>query len=408
MRPKLGYIVSRFPHLPETFILREIIELEKMGWSISLYPLISQHQAVMHRDASKWVRRSKKAALFAPTVWIANVKTLLHSPGRYLKTWARMVRSNLSSLNLLVRALVLFPKSVWMAEQMEKEGIGHIHAHYATHPALAAWIIHQLTGIGYSVTIHAHDIFVRRAMLAKKIQDATFIVAISDFNRDFILRELGQWVRPKIHVIHCGISPEQYLPRKANGSCAVQGTFKLVTIGSLQPYKGQEVLIHACKRLVERGIPVHCEIIGEGALREKLDGTIKDCGLTGKVTLIGAMTQEDIAKRLPEADCYVQPSIITPNGKMEGIPLALMEAMASGVPVVASNLSGIPELVSQGKTGFLVPPEDDAALADQLERIYTGVEAVQQITRDGRETVQNQYNLTIQVHLLASLFESLP
>jgi len=403
MRPKLGYIVSRFPHLPETFILREMVELERQGWSISLYPLISQSQPVIHPDALAWMRRANKAAFFAPVVWTANAKALFRSPGRYLFTWAKMVRYNLPNANLLIRGLILFPKAVWMAGQMEKEGIGHIHSHYATHPALAAWIIHQLTGIGYSVTIHAHDIFVRREMLAQKMRDAAFIVAISDFNREFISREVGDWVRSKTHVIHCGISPELYKTQKGSGL----GVFKLVSIGSLQPYKGQEVLIRACKRLIEAGIPLQCNIIGEGLLREKLEGTIKDCGLEGKVSLIGAVPQEEIARQLPDADCYVQPSIITPSGKMEGIPLALMEAMACGIPVVASNLSGIPELVRPGETGFLVPPGDDAALADQLANIYRDVVAVRPIAQAGRETVRHNFAISTQVLLLASLFDSL-
>jgi colanic acid/amylovoran biosynthesis glycosyltransferase len=406
VQPKLGYIVSRFPHLPETFILREMGELDRLGWSISLYPLISQRQAVMHREALEWMRRAKKAAFYSPAVWVSNIKTLLRSPRCYLKTWVSMVRFNLPSIKMLVRALILFPKAVWMANKMEKEGIGHIHAHYATHPALAAWVIHQLTCISYSVTIHAHDIFVDRAMLTEKIQDAAFIVAISDFNREFIARELGEWVRPKIHVIHCGISPELYRPQKRSRVQADSAVFKLITIGSLQPYKGQEVLIHACKRLVESGVPLRCDIIGEGVLRAKLEGIINDCGLKSRITMLGALTQEEIAGRLPEADCYVQPSIITASGKMEGIPLALMEAMACGVPVVASNLSGIPELVRPGETGFLVPPGDDNALADQLARIYANPDAVKQIARDGQEIVQREFNLSSQVNLLASLFES--
>ncbi|MDR3575822.1 MAG: glycosyltransferase family 4 protein [Anaerolineaceae bacterium] len=407
MQPKLGYIVSRFPHLPETFILREMVELGRLGWSISLYPLISQQQAVMHQDAADWARRAKKTAFFAPAVWLSNTKFLFRSPTSYFKTWINTMRFNFSSPKMLSRALILFPKAVWMADKMKQEGIGHIHAHYATHPALAAWIIHQLTGISYSITIHAHDIFVNRTMLPQKIQDAAFVVAISEFNRQFISHEIGEWVRPKTHVIHCGISPELYIPQKENGRRADGSTFKLVTIGSLQPYKGQEVLIHACARLIERGIPLQCDIIGEGVLRLKLERLIQELGLTAKVNLLGAMTQEEIARRLPAADCYVQPSVITPSGKMEGIPLALMEAMACSLPVVASNLSGIPELVIPGETGFLVPTGDDKALADQLANIYSEPDAARQIALGGQKTVQQRFDLSSQVCLLASLFEAL-
>lgn len=407
MRPKLAYIVSRFPHLPETFILREMVELENQNWSISLYPLISQRQPVMHQDAAKWEQKAKKATFFVPEVWTANFKFLFNSPSCYLKTWGEMVWFNLPSANLLVRALILFPKAVWMADQMKQEGIEHIHAHYATHPALAAWIINKLTGISYSFTVHAHDIFVRKAMLAEKVRDAIFVVAISNYNREFLSRLVGEWTRPKMYVIHCGITPELYQPRKVSGQLEESDIFRLVTIGSLQPYKGQEVLIRACKRLVERGVPVICEIIGEGTLHNKLSETIRNCGLEGRVNLAGAMSQEKIAARLPEADCYVQPSVITLNGKMEGIPLALMEAMACEIPVVASDISGIPELVIPGKTGFLVPPGDDAALADKLTEIYNRSADVQKFVQAGYEIVRQEFNLSTQVRKLAALFESL-
>ncbi len=407
MKHKLGYIVSRFPHLPETFILREMVELERLEWSISLYPLITQDQPVVHQDALSWNQNAKKAAFSSPSVWIANLNTLFRSPGAYLRTWFRMVYFNIKSFPFFFRALIIFPKAVWMACQMQAEGIEHIHAHYATHPALAAWIIHQLTGIQYSITVHAHDIFVNRTMLAQKMQDASLIVAISEFNREFISREVGDWVRAKTKVVHCGITPEWYQPRKQPVHRDDQSSFRLVTIGSLQPYKGQEVLIRACKRLMNQGILLQCDIIGEGILKESLHKVIRGCGLEEHVTLVGALTQEEIAQRLPEYDCYVQPSIITPSGKMEGIPLALMEAMACNLPVVASDISGIPELVQPGITGYLVPAGDDLALADQLVEIFADCESTRYIAQRGRAKVQQEFNITTQAAILGDSFKSL-
>ena len=407
MKPRLGYIVSRFPHLPETFILREMVELERLGWSISLYPLISQKQPVIHPDALVWDCKAQKAGFFSPRVWIANIQMLFHSPGRYIQTWFRMARLNIKSPSFFVRALILFPKAVWIASQMQAEGIEHIHAHYASHPALAAWIIHQLTGIRYSVTIHAHDIFVNRTMLEQKMRDAALIVAISEFNREYLSREVGGWVRSKTKVVHCGISPDWYHPQMQSARLIDQSAFRLVTIGSLQPYKGQEVLIRSCKRLVDLGIPVHCDIIGEGELKEPLQRIIQSYGLEERVILKGALTQEEIAQKLPEYDCYVQPSIITPSGKMEGIPLAIMEAMACNLPVVASDISGIPELVQPGITGYLVPSGDDLALANQLAGIFADRETARCIAQRGLEKVQQDFNISTQAAALGNLFEAL-
>jgi colanic acid/amylovoran biosynthesis glycosyltransferase len=402
MHSRLAYVVSRFPHLPETFILREMVELERLGWSISLYPLISQRQTVIHQDAKDWERRARKISFFAPPIGAANIKSFAKDPGLYLRTWFMVLRNNLSEPSMLMRALILYPKAIWMAEQMQKEGVGHIHAHYATHPALAAWIIHQFTGIKYSVTVHAHDIFVHKAMLATKLRDASFVVAISEFNREFIAREVGEWVRPKTHVIHCGVNPDLYHP----GVKAAQKVFKLVSIGSLQLYKGQEILIRACKLLNERGIPYQCDIIGGGDLHKKLQDIITELGLENRVNLLGAKTQEEISELLPQADCYIQPSIITSSGKMEGIPLALMEAMACSLPVVASDLSGIPELVKPGITGYLVPPGNISALADQIAYIFNNPNQAVETAQNGQTFVAQSFNLFTQARKLASFFET--
>ena len=406
MPVKLGYIVSRFPHLSETFILREMVALEDRGWSIALYPLIVQSQPVVHPEAQAWLGRVKEISFLAAEVWRANLSVFLRQPGRYIRTWARMLWYNRSSPAFLARACILFPKAVWMSVQMKAEGVQHVHAHYATHPSLAAWIIHQLSGLPYSLTIHAHDIFVQRAMLAPKLSDAAFIVSISAYNREFIARKVGEWVRAKTHLVHCGVPVERYALKTTAWSG--QEVFKLINIGSLQPYKGQEFLLLACKNLVDRGIPLQCDLIGAGELRPRLEQIIRQAGLEAVVHLRGALTQAEVALCLAEADCYVQPSVVTPSGKMEGIPLALMEAMACGLPVVASDLSGIPELVVPGVSGYLVPPGDASALADTLASIYANPGPAGQIACSGRELVRREFNLATQVDRLIALFEPAP
>lgn len=403
MNRVIAYVMSRFPHLPETFIVREMTELERHGWQVALYPLIAQRQPVVHEEAGRWVPRMRRLPFLSPAVLAANVEAFARTPRRYAALLGRVLRENASSPNFLWRALALWPKAVYAARRMERENVAHVHAHYASHPALVAWIIHRLTGIPYSITAHAHDIFVRTAMLETKLRDAEFVVAISEYNREYLARRFGSWVREKARVIHCGIVPERLTP--CAEPAARRERFEVIHVGSLQPYKGQSTLVRACELLRDRGIPIHCRIIGGGEARGRLERMIAGARLEGAVELLGPRTEDEVARLLPTADCYVQPSVVTSSGKMEGIPVAIMEALACALPVVATSISGVPELVRPGDTGLLVPPADAQALADALARVYADPPGAARMGRAGRALVLDRFNLHTNVRDLAALFE---
>lgn len=399
----LAYIVSRFPHLPETFILREIEELKRQGWQISIYPLILQKQPVVHPQALGWLNRTHYVPFCSGNVLAQNGRILARQPVRLANIWTSTAGENLTHPDHLWRSLVMLPKAVAMAEQIKRAGFRHIHAHYATYPALVAWAIHRLTGISYSVTAHAHDIFEAKPMLATKLRDASFIVSISHFNREYLARHLGEWVRAKIEIVHCGIDPAKYPPRlRRIGS---DGCLEIVNVGSLQPYKGQRYLVQACAVLKRRGIPVHCRIIGGGEEHTPLARAIAAAGVEDCVELLGPLTQDQVADILRTADVYVQPSVITRTGKMEGIPVALMEAMASNLPVVATDVGGVSELVQPGDDGWLVRPGDAYALADALAQIWTAPDEAEARAVRGRAVVLDNFVLESNVRRLARLFQ---
>jgi glycosyltransferase involved in cell wall biosynthesis len=180
---------------------------------------------------------------------------------------------------------------------------------------------------------------------------------------------------------------------------------ELVSTGSLQPYKGQKYLIEACAQLHNLGIPFRCRIIGEGDERPSLEQLITTLGLQGKVQLLGAQTQDEVAKLLATAHCYVQPSIITPAGKMEGIPVSIMEAFACGLPVVATELSGVPELVRPDETGYLVPPADARALTKALAHIFHHQAEANELAQNGRRLVLAEFEIEDNARRLSQLFE---
>jgi glycosyltransferase involved in cell wall biosynthesis len=290
-----------------------------------------------------------------------------------------------------------------MADRFKAAGVRHIHAHYATHPALVAWLINQMTGISYSITVHAHDIFVEKPMLATKLQGSVFISAISEFNRKYLTEMFGPWVQQKTQIVRCGIDPAYY-GNEEHIAGAERGRLEIISIGSLQPYKGHIYLVKACAELQRRGIPFRCRIVGGGDLREMLERAIRESQLDPVVELMGPRTQDEVSQLLRTANCYVQPSVITSSGKMEGIPVALMEAMVSGIPVVATAISGIPELVRPGDTGWLVAPEDAEALANALSQIHKDPAEARRRACSGRRWVLDEFELSSNAKRLSFLF----
>lgn len=400
----IAYLMSRFPHLPETFILREMVEMERQGWRVGLYPLIVQQQEVIHTEAESWLHRADKQGLVSGPALSESMQRVVKEPLRTLRLAIRTLVENGTSPDVLARTALLWPRAVYLARRMRADAVTHIHAHFATYPAFAAWLIHNLTGIPYSVTVHAHDIYVRRQMLATKLRAASFIVAISSFNRDYLAEKVGGWAAEKTYVVHCGIEPERYR-RRANELSSPGSRFEILNVGSLQPYKGQIYLIRACALLRDRGLNFRCRIIGGGEEAQRLKMEIQQLDLGSRVELLGPQTQEKVAELLSTADCYVQPSIITPSGKMEGLPVALMEALASELPVVATEISGVPELVQDGRTGYLVPPADPERLAERLFAVSAGSHEAARLARTGRELVLKEFDLRKNVAQLGSLFQ---
>ena len=401
---KIAYVMSRFPHLSETFILREMEAMVAAGAEVIVYPLMVQRQPVMHREAAPWLDGLRFTPPWSFRAWAALVRLALRSPRTLANTFLTTIRENGGSPKFLLRALAVLPMAAAASARMRDDGVEHVHAHYATHPALFAWLVHAFSGMTYSVTVHAHDIFVDRSMLAVKLEGASFVVAISDFNREFVTQEVGEHLDDRIHVVRCGIDVGRYASARVRGEAApADRPLELLCVGSLQAYKGHRYLVDACADLARRGISFRCRIIGEGAERKHLERAITAAGLEDVVTLCGALPQDRVAAALGEADVYIQPSVVEPSGKMEGIPVALMEAMAAGVPVVATRLSGVPELVQPDRTGTLVEPGDAMALSGAIRDVLERPAAAAVRADEARRLVEEAYDLRTNVTALHRL-----
>jgi colanic acid/amylovoran biosynthesis glycosyltransferase len=400
-KAKVAYMMSRFPKLTETFILYEMLALEQMGVQVELYPLLREHTSVMHPEAKPLVERAHFQPFISWRILVAQLRYLRRKPRAYFGTLWALLRGTWGSVNFFVGGLGIFPKSVYMAELMTADAVQHVHAHFANHPAAAAFIIHGLSDIPYSFTAHGSDLHVDRHMLREKVEGAAFVVTISNYNKELIVKECGEHVRDKIVVIHCGVDTQVFQPLRSQ---AAAHPFTLLCTGTLHEVKGQTFLIEACRLLREKGIDVVCNLVGDGPDHEALADQIAKAKLGDCVHLLGRRTREQIAELLSQADVVVTPSVPTKGGKREGIPVVLMEAMGSGVPVVASGISGIPELVEHERSGLLVPPRDAQALAQALERMHCDPELRQRLGQAGREKVVREFDLVTNTATLAQRF----
>ena len=402
-RLKVAYVMSRFPKLTETFILYEMLAMEELGIDVRIYPLLRERQKVSHPEVEKLLPRVRFLPFFSPAILRAQLHFLLRKPRKYFQTLFTLLRGAWGSANFFVGVLGIFPKAVRLAFEIQKEGINHVHAHFANHPAAAALIIHRLTGIPYSFTAHGSDLHVERRLLDKKVESAAFAATISSYNKELMVRECGEDVRGKIHVIHSGVDPNVFRPVSRQGRI---GEAHILCVGSYEEVKGHTFLVEACRILRDRGVEFVCDLVGEGPLRSQVEAQIERAGLQHIVLVHGGRPRPEVARMMNEAEVMVLPSVPTKRGKREGIPVVLMEAMASALPVVSSAISGIPELVENGRTGLLTPPGDAADLADALQRLLEDPELRTQMGRLGREKVVREFNLYRSSEKLSKMFRA--
>jgi glycosyltransferase involved in cell wall biosynthesis len=382
--------MSRFPRLTETFVLYEIQAAEELGVVVSVYPLLRERAKVMHPEARQLLHRVRYLPFVSWPIVRSQFQWLRRAPGRYMSALWAVLRGTWGSARFLLGGLAFFPKVAHAARMMQADGIAHVHCHFASHPALAGFVIHRLTQIPFSFTAHAHDLFVDRHMLRQKVAESAFVVAISRYNRDCIVSECGTEYGDKVHVIHCGVDTTVFSPANAYER---SDELSILCVGTLDPRKGQAHLVDSCRILAGRGVPFRCKIVGGAGDRHALEARVTASGLDGRVELVGWQTRPEIVDLMRAADVVVAPSVPLRDGRQEGIPVTLMEAMATGVPVVASAISGIPELVEDGRNGLLVAPADPDALADALEKLQSSADLRRRLGSAGREKVLRSFEL---------------
>jgi glycosyltransferase involved in cell wall biosynthesis len=397
-RPPIAYLMSRWPKLTETFILYELLAVEALGQPVELYPLLRHREPVSHPEALTLAARAHYQPFLSRAILASQVDVIRRRPRAYFGALWALLRGTLGSANYFFGGLAIFPKVVHMARDMEASGVSHVHCHFSNHPAAAGFIIHRLTGIPFSFVAHGSDLHVDRHMLDRKVAEAAFVVAISRDNLEEIVAEVGNGARSRVEVIHCGVDTARLRPRV--GSASPGGAFTILSIGTLHEVKGQSILIEACRILRDRGVTIRCRLIGDGDDERRLREQIAAAQLESIVRLDGRRTRDEVIAAIGAADMLAAPSVPASNGKREGIPVVLMEAMSCGLPVVASRLSGIPELIDHEVEGLLVPPGDAAALADAIERLRDDPALRARLGAAARERIEREFDLTTNARVI--------
>jgi colanic acid/amylovoran biosynthesis glycosyltransferase len=395
-RRRVGYVLKRYPRISETFVASELIELERLGEQLTVFAVSRPEEPFAHR----FVRDLRADVVYLP-------HRLWREPVRVARALRRVVRSDprgwlgaaryclwpprRKGLRRLLQATVL-------RAEMERAGIDHAHAHFATAAARLANLAWRMGGPSYSVTVHAKDIYhrdVRVDHLRDKLSPARFVATVSQANRTY----LEQFdLNGRLRVVPNSVDLRRLGPPRS----APSEPDVVLSVARLVEKKGLPDLLAACALLRLRGVSPRLEIVGDGPLRGQLEGAAARLGIDARFR--GALPQEEVLELMRRAAVFCLPSVVAADGDRDGLPTSVLEAMALGLPVVTTAVNGLAEAVLHERTGLVVPQGDPSALAGAIERLLSDPVLAARLAVGGRRRVERHFSLERSATLLRSLF----
>lgn len=435
MSRRIAFLFPAFPVLHQTFVLWEVLALRRHGLSIALYSIKQPSTRTQQPEGAALARevRYLPGVLSAPVLF-ANAATALRNPRRYFGAYGRLAREwwrerragqewkkkqvstqaperlftvaerwrgrfNRSPVLYLLKSLWLVPQAAHLGRDLRRHGIERLHAHWASYPATVALVVRWLFDIPFSFTAHAYDIYLVPRLLGVKVSEADFVVTCARVNAAYLSSLAPPEHARRIVVNYHGVDLDRFRPRERGAADTLPC---LLTCGRLEPYKGHHILLQACARLSR---PARCVLVGEGPQRHRLEALAAEIGLADRVVFTGPLPQDELARWYARADVFVLASVILErSGKRDVIPNVLVEAMAMQVPVVASDVSGIGELVTDGVSGRLVPANDPQALARVLDELLGDEEQRRRLALGGSRKVAAEFDRETNVRALVALF----
>lgn len=394
--PRFAYLFERFPSFSQTFCYREVAELDRQG----LTPPVFSIRKPKNEPPQDWDELVIKRVHYLPEEQelVSNVRRA--SKKGNLKS---EIVAALDEWGRRPDFLRLY-QAIYIGSRLRDLGIDHVHAHFAGLAARTAFWIDKFFGVNFSFTAHANDIFAPRNFeigLDKLVDAARAIITETDYAAKFLKERFPDRAH-RIRRIYNGLDLAEF--KRADFTAASP---TIVAIGRLIEKKGFADLIDACRLLKERGKSFRCEIIGEGPLEKDLRQLVDQLDLQKRVQLLGPKPQHEIAEHLAAGTVFVLPSTIDPDGGMDNLPTVIMEAMATGLPVISTAIGGIPEMVVENETGILVPAGDAAALSRAIEKVIVDLSFARQLGENGQKRAGELFSIEKNARSLVRIFEEL-
>jgi glycosyltransferase involved in cell wall biosynthesis len=405
---RIAYVIPAWPPLPsQPFVVNEMVEVAAAGHELTVLGLYRRRSDTMRHGTFERLRPAHvlPAALLDPITLLVALWTCCWRPVRVLTTLAGLHRA--AGLNPWAQSKIVAvaPKALAAAWRFHRLGVEHVHAHFANQTADCAALAASVAGIPFSFTAHAYDIYQsaprqRNDTLAWKLAHVARAFAVSDFATRLMRTRVAAGGDGRVETAYVGIPMELF---RTAPPAAPAPPLRLLAVARLCEKKGLDTLVDACALLAGRGVPFALRIFGDGPERAALAARATAHGLGGQVHFGGAVAQEEIAREMRACHAFVLPCRRDRNGDMDGIPTVFMEAMATGRPVVSCAISGIPELVRDGETGLIVPPNDPAALADALIRLAADPALAARLGTAARALVERQHDQRVTARRMIGL-----
>lgn len=400
--PRIGFLISRYPTVPHTFILREVLYLRAKGdFEIYTVSLNDPDRPKDRLTEEEWHEFKKTVYIKSKGffgAWKAFGYFFVRSPYRLIRSFFFALSLGKTDITRLLFSLFHYSEALVLGQWMREKKIDHLHVHFATPASTVAMIASKLTRKTFSMTVHGQDEFYDMTLnlLKEKLTAASFICCVGFFPMSQLMRITSPLDWSKFSLVRVGIDPSLYVPGKRKDQLPI----KIICVGRLIPAKGQYLLIQAFARLIQENYDLQLVLVGEGPDRHVLENFVQSLDLIDRVRFTGVLAESDVLQELSQADMFVLPSF------SEGISVAIMEAMAMEVPVIACAVSSLPELIENYHNGILVPPGDLETLYKVMKILIENVEWRNFFGAAGRRKIEEKFNLSTNVEAFASVIKS--
>ncbi|MBI4717665.1 MAG: glycosyltransferase family 4 protein [Planctomycetes bacterium] len=404
---KVAYLASRYPAVSHTFIMREVMALRQAGIDVHTFTVrrVPDAELLSEADQAESARTTSLLPAGPLALLRAHFAAMLAGGRAYWAALCEALFRRPPGLRSAVWHVFYFLEAGLLAFELRRRGVAHVHAHFANVAANVAKLAACMSRGTWSLTLHGLSDFgdPTHSWLRDKIASAGFVVCVSDFGRSQAMLQCEPPHWAKLRRIHCGIDPHSFRAtpdiiarRCADGSGSTP--VRLLTVARLGAEKAHAILLEALQMVRQRGVSASCTFVGDGPQRDALRNLAGSLGVSQHVTFTGAVGQDRIREFYEAADIFVLPSLA------EGLPVVLMEAMAMELPVIATRIMGIPELVEQGVNGLLVTPGCAAPLAQAILELARGPQRRADLGRHGRRTIQERFDIAVTSAALAQVF----